>query len=425
MKTSSSEPKLVSPELHKGLFLVSPRIAIPRIAIPRIIVFSLVFGACAATEVLSQEPEDGSKSESVATPLPKGLRSAGDERSPQYWAEQLGHDRFLRRESATRELIKLGSEAVDPLLEVIAVGNLEINQRAVVVLAAIAAKQHHADEDGALGALNRLAETSMGSRKSMVDRSLSELAEARLKQALRELDGDGYDIGSFHYTFNMASTITQIPMLRIGDDWQGDPNKVSWARWLSTISTVELRGRAICKEVLTEVAKMPNLHRLSLVDGEIDAEALAALNTARSLNQLELRYVPLNDRMLDAMADVPVRLELSLMGTGVTEKRAMEFQTRVPGVLVHQHNGAFLGVKCDPGGGTCLINEIVPESAAMDAGLRRNDIIIGLDDVDIRVFNDLREVIKSHVAEDKIKVKYIRGAQIYETTAVLHKYQAP
>ena len=94
----------------------------------------------------------------------------------------------MRREAATRELIAKGSSSVEPLLKVIASGNLEINQRAVLVLSALAGKQHHADDGGALGALRKLAGESIGSRKSMVDRAINDLEADRLKQAHNALE---------------------------------------------------------------------------------------------------------------------------------------------------------------------------------------------------------------------------------------------
>ena len=348
-----------------------------------------------------------------------------DNKTPEFWVEQLGHDRFLRRETATRQLIRSGKVAVDPLLKAIETGNLETNQRAVVVLSAIAEKQHHADEAGALGALRALARKSIGTRLSMVERALSEIAQSRIKTALQELRGEGYEIGPYHFTFNMASTIARITMLRIGDGWDEDEDKLAWSRWVYNIGVVELRGSAVCKQVLQEVAKMPNLYALTLVDGQLNPGDLAALQDVQKLNQLELRYVPVDEETRDALAKIPIRLELSLMGTGITDAEAEQMQIRDPSILLHHHNGAFLGVKCDPGGLTCRINEIVPNSAAMEAGLRQGDTIIGLDEIEVGTFNDLREVIKSHVAEDKIRVKYVRGGTEVETDAVLKKYRAP
>lgn len=347
------------------------------------------------------------------------------EKSAEYWAEQLGHDRFLRREAATRKLIAAGDTSVQPLLKVIESGNLEINQRAVLVLSALAGKQHHAADDGALLALRTLSQQSIGSRKSMVDRAISDLESDRLKQALVALKSEGYQIGHFSYTFNLATFLAPVQMLKIDDDWKNDRDLVSWSRWLSDIRVVVLSGDAVCKEVIQEVARMKELRWLTLLDGSVDAEALDALKDVQKLEHVELRYVSVDEPTLQALAQVPIRVELSLMGTGVTAEQAALIEQRLPGLLVHQHSGAFLGVKCEPSGSSCVITEVIEGSAAHAAGLERDDIIVGLGDVRVQSFEDLRNKIKQHVAGDDLLVKYIRGQDEFETSAVLRKYKSP
>ena len=214
-------------------------------------------------------------------------------------------------------------------------------------------------------------------------------------------------------------------MLKIGDDWKENSDVASWARWLNNIEVVELSGDAVCKEVIQEVSRMKRLRWLTLVDGDIDAEALKALKGVSRLEHVELRYVPIDKKALDALAQLPIRLELSLMGTGVTAEQAAMIEQRLPGLLVHQHSGAFLGVKCEQNGSPCLITEVIEGSAAESAGLERGDVVVGLGDVKVATFEDLRNKIRQHVAGDELLIKYTRGQEEVETSAVLRKYQAP
>ena len=54
------------------------------------------------------------------------------------WVQQLGHDQYYRRESATRKLITAGPPAIPHLTSAMRSGDLEVVQRAVSVMADVA-----------------------------------------------------------------------------------------------------------------------------------------------------------------------------------------------------------------------------------------------------------------------------------------------
>ncbi len=84
---------------------------------------------------------------------------------------------------------------------------------------------------------------------------------------------------------------------------------------------------------------------------------------------------------------------------------------------------AFLGVATDqarPGPGA-LVNEIVPDTAAAKAGLRKGDVILAVDGVPVAHAFGLRFEIGRRRSGDKAKLKVLRDGQEIEIEAELDK----
>jgi S1-C subfamily serine protease len=75
-----------------------------------------------------------------------------------------------------------------------------------------------------------------------------------------------------------------------------------------------------------------------------------------------------------------------------------------------------LGVNRDR---TSVITYVVPGSPAERAGLRRFDIITGIDANDTITPGAVREIVRSHRKGDELKITYIREGKPCETTATL------
>ena len=56
-----------------------------------------------------------------------------DERTLQYWASQLSHERFLRRQSARRHLIDGGLDSVPVLRDMLDAGDLETVENVILI----------------------------------------------------------------------------------------------------------------------------------------------------------------------------------------------------------------------------------------------------------------------------------------------------
>lgn len=82
---------------------------------------------------------------------------------------------------------------------------------------------------------------------------------------------------------------------------------------------------------------------------------------------------------------------------------------------------AMLGVFMDARAGNdgAHIQKVSSGSAAERAGLRSGDIIIQIDDRQIKDSRDLTETIRSHNADDRVTITYLRNGKERQTTAML------
>ena len=95
-------------------------------------------------------------------------------------------------------------------------------------------------------------------------------------------------------------------------------------------------------------------------------------------------------------------------GASVTVNDLFQLAGSLPGLSI-QERGACLGIQGDNTGGLCAVGEVVEGSAAADAGLQPNDLIIGLNKTPIRNFPHLVEELKAFDVGDQVVFAVIRG----------------
>ena len=381
-----------------------------------------------------------------------------DEATIQGWVEDLSSDSYLRRRRATQDLVAVGPRAVPHLVDVLGRGDLESTERAVAALQQIAINQPFmprvestvsetapgsADQDTAgpddsatqsddaetatadggeptsstagdeaWEALERLAGMG-GSRAARATQAISEVRQVRRKLVTQRLMRHGIHIGNLDVVLRARNTLQRI--VQIGEDYSGTDELLSTLRWVDKIGMARVEGPAIRRPVLAAVAEMPDLHTISLVQGDIDWAALKALGDLPPIRHLEFRYVPLDAEMVDYLATLPITVSLTLNGTGAPAERVAALKASLPGLDVEFKQGGFLGVKCYDSVNTCVINEVVADSGAEAAGLIPGDVITAVDGKPIRRFSDLQEAINAHLPGDQIELSY-RRAELERTT---------
>ncbi len=356
------------------------------------------------------------------------------------WVKELSSNSFLLRKRATTNLTRVGEPVVDDLVAQLDSGDLETTERVLGILQEIAARapvlatsepsenaESAASEDNgnnpsAWDELLRISQLG-GSRGTRAKVATDEVRDVRRAQAVELLGAAGVFIGVADFTIGAVSQPRRI--VEVDDRFQGDAAVLSLLQWVDGIDYGRIKGGAVRKEVLKGIVRMPDLKTLVLLDGEIDSDDLSLLGDMAELRHLELRYVPLNGKLVDQLATLPIRVSLTLNGTSAPAERVAALQKSVPGLEIIFKHGGFLGVKCNNTLNECLILEVVRGQAAERAGLLPGDVVVDIDGTTIKKFTDLQSAIDNHFAGDEIKIRYQRGGIPRETTAKLGKRILP
>ncbi|MEO1618427.1 MAG: PDZ domain-containing protein [Planctomycetota bacterium] len=337
-----------------------------------------------------------------------------------YWLEQLSSDRYLRRQKAERLLVEAGTSAVPLLKDHLPGADLESVERVISILAKIAANEDPLETEGAIAALESVAEKSFGAKAGLAASTLASFFQTRSEQARLQLMNAGIFVGTDSVPIGSRSMPQSI--VRIDRKWDGNLEPLAWLRWLGDVELAELSGPRINRQVVEAIARMPDLKIVAFDDCKLTADAIDALKQGPRLNVLEIRYSPLGEDHLKSLAELRLRESLHLMGTEVTEPRVMSLRAEMPGVEVTLRKGGFLGVVCrNTFQDFCEVNEVIPAGGAALAGLLARDIVVQIDDVKIKDFDDLQRQINKHVAGDEVAIRYQRGGQIISTRATLQR----
>lgn len=351
------------------------------------------------------------------------ISQAGSRRSEkplQYWAEQLSHDRYLRRQAAQRQLVAGGKESVAVLEKILSGADMETTHSAISILAKIASTESPNQTDGAFAGLQRVADTGFGVKSTIAKSTLRSFAEVRGAEARLRLIKSGIFIGT--ETLALGSRSQPRLVVRIDHDWNGDPDSLGWFRWLHGLEFVVLVGDVASEEVLHAIAQMPHVKTLVFIDTPLTPQALTELRVRKRIEGIEFRYVPLDETMLAGLGKLRLRGSLYLMGTGVTPERVDQLRMEMPGLDILHRQGGFLGVICtNTLADYCEVDQVMAGSGAAESGLQSGDVIIRIGDARISRFEDLQRQINNQLPGDEIKIRFRRNEQLFDTTAILGK----
>ncbi|KAA5545170.1 PDZ domain-containing protein [Roseiconus nitratireducens] len=376
-----------------------------------------------AEDTVAGGPSGGTElpnSESQAKKDSQADSQAKDQRTLADWAEQLSHPRFLRRESAERHLIDGGEKAVPVLIEALGSGDLETTQRVISVLARIAQSEPPLHTEGAFAALSDIARRGVSTKSSVAKSTLQDLILQRQHEARVQLTAAGVFVDID--TVALGARSQDRPIVRIDENWNGDVQTLDWLRWLAEYDFAVLKGKSITPEVFEAIARMPDLETLVVIESELSAASIEALQQRTRLDAIEFRYIRLNEDILTALAEVRLRSAIYLMGTGVSTDRVEQLRAELPGLEITHRQGGFLGVVCrSVFDNVCEVSQILEDSAADKAGLRPGDIVTRIDGKTIARFEDLQNQINTRIPGDEISIQFRRGDEMIDTTATLGK----
>jgi hypothetical protein len=351
----------------------------------------------------------------------KLLRTPPSERTLDYWAAQLSHERFLRRQSAQRHLVGGGQASIPVLRKMLDQGDLETTENVISVLARIAENEEPWRDDGAGATLESLAQNSFGTKATLAKTTLKSFSETRASEARIRLAQAGVFVGPDTVALGARSRLREV--VRIGPQWNGDLEILAWLRWLGDVTFVVVQGTAAAKpQVFTAITKMPGLETLVVADCELTLPSVEALQGQTRIDAMELRYVRLDEERLREISKIRIRNSLYLMGTKVSDDRVERLRVEMPGLEISHRRGGFLGVICRSTlEDFCEVSEVMPGSGAAEAGLQSGDVIIRIDDVKITRFEDLQRQINTHEPGDQVAIRFRRHGDVVDASATLKK----
>ena len=141
-------------------------------------------------DVRSQSPNDTPPVNAQATAAGTGLTDANpndavesaSQRKLLEWAEQLSHDRYFRREAASRNLIRAGHKSIPILVEQLRKHDLEVVKRSITILSRIAESESPAaslEPDSAFETLRQIADRGIGVKANLADSIVEGFLEQR------------------------------------------------------------------------------------------------------------------------------------------------------------------------------------------------------------------------------------------------------
>lgn len=340
----------------------------------------------------------------------------------EYWIEQLDSNQFLRRQAASKRLLSYGDKVVQPLVDATSKGRLELTERAIAVLQTLAIEQGPDDQEGAWGALTKIAETGSGSASVRADAALGIIRRERETIAVTRLAAAGVKLGFREFVIDARSLNEN--MVLIDSTWSGDVDALRWLRWINNVAYAVVQGTAVNADVLNHVVTMPDLRTISLSEAKIDSDVFSPLAKMYRIDELEFRYIKLSAEDGDKIAKLPIRVQLGLMGTGLPREAEMKLRESLPGLSIVLKEGGFLGVRCNSFSPVCQIDNVVEGGAAHNAGLEPGDVITDINGTKIARFDDLQMEVGRHKPDEEIEITFDRRGEVKKVKLKLMRMSA-
>lgn len=248
--------------------------------------------------------------------------------------EQLGSERFSDRAAATRELQRLGREAIPQLVAGVRGRDAETRRRALFILRELASSEDVADADAVFAALTTLAAESGSPAQPIAEETLQDVRRERAEAALEQLrrlgaevstGGDGvvvYLRSRWHGNERdvaLLSRVEGLQALSIEEKELGD-SVLEHVAGLKELEWLYLGSPSITGKGLKKLALLTQLRTLSLRNSGLSDADFAQLSPLASLESLGLDGTKLTDASLDHLADFPAVRSLWLDHTKITSQ---------------------------------------------------------------------------------------------------------
>ena len=366
----------------------------------------------------------------IAAPLFAQEAQGEAEASPEElrrYVQMLGAPSYQSRQVAMRRLQRLGPSAIEVLEGGIASGNLEIVDRASQLLQGMATVATPNETEPAWDALQRVRQYGPGSASLRALSAIEEIKEQRVERAEARLAAAALNVGYQELLVGLQSQANEVAnMILFPPRWEEDEEALRWFPWMYRTTAVSLQGPTVSDQVFEAIAKLPQLRVLQIRDTVLSAEGIRKLATVPRLEVLDLAFVEFGkgEGDLEALAALPLRGQLILLGTDFEAEDVEELRERLKNLEITFSRGGFLGVLCDQLVAECLIRSCQADSAAERAGLRSGDVIIQIGKEPVRRFTDLQQEVRKYRPGTKVVVKVRRGIEEIDFDVELGRFSS-
>jgi hypothetical protein len=194
------------------------------------------------------------------------------------------------------------------------------------------------------------------------------------------------------------------------------------------IITLMLAGDNATDETMKLVAGLERLQTLRITGGKVTGAGLAHAAKLPAMQTLWIENTPLADRDIEQLAALGSVSNYVLHGTDISGMGLQRLQSLLEKqkreAVVDYHRGGLLGVSGSPTFERCLINTVVPESAAASAGIQPGDIIVKFDGQPIENFQALQMVVSQTPPGEPIEMRIERDGKELPKTVTLARRPA-
>jgi hypothetical protein len=224
--------------------------------------------------------------------------------------EQLGSERFSDRAAATRELQRLGRDAIPQLVAGVRSADAETRRRSLYILRELASSDDVADADAVFTALTTLAAESNSTAQSLAEETLRDVRKERAEAAIEQLRRLGADV---------SVLAGEGIVVQLRANWHGTERDLALLSRVEHVQRLSIEDKEVGDQLLEHVAELSELEWLYIGSSRVTGKALQKLAGLTQLRTLSLRKSGLSDADFLQLPAMPNLEALGLDGTQITD----------------------------------------------------------------------------------------------------------
>lgn len=319
--------------------------------------------------------------------------------------EKIQSDSYASREIAYQLLLSRPDEAIAPIEAALSKVDHDAANRLIRLLGTWATRPDSGKGIQAWEALQRLSSGGVTSNSQLARYHSTAIALEQSEVASKKLKGLSAFIGT-----EMIQVVTaakyDLCILRIDDTFRGTAEDLLATRWLLEPVLVRLDGKRIDRSWLEKIVDMPNVKTVQLKHTSLTAQDLLLLSRMKTLDTLEILYMPLDDSAIETIGTLPIWGSLRIFGTQISPASLPKLESLLEGTQVVFGLGGFLGIQSNAM--TLEVSQVTPGSGADKGGMTVGDRILSIDGKLLQNFEQLRKELAKSPAGGRVNIEVRR-----------------